>query len=105
MASKVVENKIVQVAVGSVIENAVGRTVALLPSDWDMAAFRYPNPIPEWETKHAIALNVQITGRTFQYRQGRYWIKVRLIWVGDCEPDTESEGWLLADPWKCQRAS
>ena len=71
----------------------------LLPcDDWDKAEFRWPNPIPEWREKHAIAVNVEITGRTFQripWHVGDDWIRVKLTWLKDGgEPDTSSGGWL-----------
>ncbi len=43
-------------------------------------------------------INIVITGRTFQRRphQGTgLYVRIRIIFVGDCEPDTECEGWLL----------
>ena len=95
--SKIIENRVVTIRVGDRIENAVGRIEVLLPSDWDRAEFRFPNPIHEWREAHAIALNIEITGRTFQWRNGRHMVKLRLEWVGDDEPSTYSEGWLLVD--------
>jgi hypothetical protein len=47
-----------------------------------------------------VACDVEITGRTLRHRpyeQGVYYIKVKITWVGDCEPDTTCEGWMLAD--------
>ena len=101
--SKVIENRTVTCDVGSVVEHDTGRTERLLPSEWDKAQFRWPNPVPGWETKHAIACNVEITGRTFQYRGGTYYVRIRMIWVGDGEPDTDCPGWLKVDPWACPR--
>lgn len=95
--SKIIENRVITLSVGDRIE-------ALLSSEWDQAGFRFPNPIHEWREIHAIALNIEITGRTFQWRNGRHMVKLRLEWVGDGEPSTYSEGWLLVDsihayPW------
>jgi hypothetical protein len=104
MVNKVIENRLVEINVGSIIENAAGRTEKLLPSDWDKANFRFPNPIWDWRETHAIACNIQITGRTFQYRQGDYYVKVRIEWVGDGEPNSYSEGWAKVNPWVCQHA-
>lgn len=42
-------------------------------------------------------VDIEITGRTIQrrpYQQG-FWIKINIVWVGDCEPDTRSAGWLF----------
>lgn len=94
---KIIENRIVTIRAGDRIENAAGRIEVLLPSEWNRAAFRFPNPIQEWREIHAIALNLSITGRTFQWRNGRHMVKLRLEWVGDGEPSTYSEGWLLVD--------
>ena len=68
----------------------------LLPcDDWDKAEFRWPNPIPEWQQSHAIAVNVEVTGRTIRYYSGEAWVRVKLTWVGDGEPDTTTGGFML----------
>ena len=59
--------------------------------------FRFPNPVREWETKHAIAVNVTVTGRTTQRKDGADWVRVCFEWVGDCEPSTYSRGWMLVE--------
>lgn len=105
MTTAIIENKILTVEVGTAVENAAGRTEKLLPSDWDRAAFRFPNPIPGWETKHAIACNVTVTGRTFQWRKGAFYVKARMEWVGDGEPSTFSEGWIFCNPFKLPNAN
>jgi hypothetical protein len=103
MCIKVIDNRIVTVEAGSVVElgdSRIGRK--LLPcTDWDKAMFRWPNPIPEWEVSHAIAVDFQITGRTFVRRHGSYYVKLKTIWVGDGEPNTYGDGWLLVgnEPW------
>lgn len=98
--SKIIEGRIVTVGVGSRVALESGRVEELMPCDWDQASFRYPNPIQEWREKHAIACNVQITGRTFQVKHGVISaVKVRIEWVGDDEPNTYTEGWLLTDVW------
>ena len=56
--------------------------------------FRYPNPVREWATSRAIACNVHVTGRTYQYKSGYRVVRVRVEWVGDCEPPTFTSGWL-----------
>lgn len=66
-------------------------------TDWDMAEYRYPNPIPEWREKHATACNVKHTGRTIQRHSGAYWIKGEVEWVGDGEPSTFCCCWILVD--------
>jgi hypothetical protein len=102
---KIIESRIVTVDVGSRIQIGDNRTnvKTILPcNDWDRAMFRWPNPIQGWEEKHAIAMNVEITGRTFVYRSGSYLVKLRITWVGDGEPDTFTDGWLLVNPHDCQ---
>lgn len=92
----------VEVKVGSVIELDGGRVERLLAGDdfvdsgFAGCDFRYPNPVACWSLpKHAIAINVEITGRTSQHRKGARWVRVKIEWVGDCEPSTYSGGWLL----------
>ena len=86
--------------VGSILELDNGITKKLLEgsdyvdSGFAGCDFRYPNTIPEWETKHATAINVEITGRTTRYRRGGRWVRTRIEWVGDCEASTFSGGWL-----------
>ena len=59
--------------------------------DWDMADFRMAAP----GTSIHSAINIVITGRTIQY-DNTYGarVKVRIVWVGDGEPDQVSSGWL-----------
>jgi hypothetical protein len=56
--------------------------------------FRYPNPVREWRESRAIACNVHVTGRTFQFKSGYRVVRVKVEWVGDCEPSTFTSGWL-----------
>lgn len=82
--------------VGDVVELDSGRSEKLLPcADWNAAQFRFPNPIYEWRVSHAIACNVEIVGRALRKRHGDVWVRVKITWVGDEEPDVESRGWLL----------
>ena len=91
----------VEVKVGSVIELDNGIVEQILEGDSYVDSgfagcdFRFPNPITGWETKHSIAINVTITGRTTQYRKSARWVRVRIEFVGDCEPSTFTSGWLL----------
>lgn len=102
--SKVVQSRIVTVEVDSIVEIVGGRCERLLPSDWEQAAFRWPHPMHDWRESRAIAINVEITGRTFQVRSGgNYWVKARVEWVGDGEPSTFSEAWLRVEPWNLPR--
>jgi len=87
--------------VGSLIKlDGSPRYERLLPGDdnvcpgWLGCDFRYPNPLQGWEKQHAIACNVSVSGNTLQRRGGDLWVRVRIEWVGDCEPSTFSGGWL-----------
>ena len=98
-----IENMKIAATVGSALELDSGRVELLLEGDdvtcpgWDGCDFRYPNPVLGWEKKHAIACNVHVTGRKIRRRNGSQWVRVRIEWVGDCEPSTFSGGWLLVD--------
>lgn len=65
----------------------------LTDSDWDAARFR----IPTGQTVGILSLaaNVTITGRNPQRREGEWWVRVQIEFVGDGEPSTRSGGWLL----------
>lgn len=64
---------------------------------WAGCQFRWPNPVLPWQTKHAIACDVTITGSTLQRRHGGLYVRVKVVWVQDGEPNTNSRGWILAD--------
>lgn len=71
----------------------------LLPGD-DFCDSGYPGcefrfPLSGGGPIKSVAVNVKVTGRTIQYRQGSMWIRVQIEWVGDCEPSTYSGGWML----------
>jgi hypothetical protein len=40
-----------------------------------------------------VAVNVEVTGRTMQRREGSYWVRVKITFVGDGEPDVVVRGW------------
>lgn len=74
-----------------------GRTFGenLLPcDDWDKAEFRWPNPIREWRESRAIAINVEVTGRVIQWKDGGGWLRVKVTFVGDGEPDQIVRGYM-----------
>jgi hypothetical protein len=103
MVTKQVEERLVTIDTNTPIEHGgSGRVERLYKcTDWDKAMFRWPNPIHEWRESRAIACNIEITGRTFQRRKGDYWVKIRITWVGDGEPDQYSDGWAMVNPWNC----
>ena len=41
-----------------------------------------------------VAVNIEITGRTRQRRNGDYYVRVKITFVGDGEPDTITHGWV-----------
>lgn len=43
-----------------------------------------------------LGVNVEITGRTRQRRCGGWYVRCRITFVGDCEPDTVVKGWVPA---------
>jgi len=51
----------------------------------------------DFRTKHGTAINVEVTGRTFQYRNGSRMVRVRIEFVGDCEPSTFTGGWMAVN--------
>ncbi len=55
-------------------------------------------PLPE-----VIAVNVKVTGRTPQRFAGDLWLRVKITFVGDGEPDTYTGGWVLAYPTENER--
>ncbi len=102
--SKVVEGRLVIAEVGDVIERESGNCDRLLECEWDGADFRWPNPIQEWKMSHARAVNIHITGRTFQHRSGgTWWVRVSMEFVGDGEPSTFCRAWLKTNPWLLAR--
>jgi hypothetical protein len=70
----------------------------LSASEWDKAQFRLPRPntFPN-DPIQSLAVNVVITGRSFQRREGDYWVRVRIEFVGDGEPPTFCGGWMLRE--------
>lgn len=64
----------------------------LQPSTWGEAEFYLPvnsdGPIRE------LAANVTVTGRTIQADYGCSAVRVRIEFVGDCEPSTYCYGWM-----------
>ena len=42
----------------------------------------------------SVAIEIEITGRVEQYRDGCGYIKVRITFVGDGEPNTYAKGWV-----------
>lgn len=66
----------------------------LQPSDWEPAKFYLPT---NQTVIKAIAVNVTVTGRTLQRRQGDYYVRCQIEFVGDGEPSTFSGGWMKVE--------
>jgi hypothetical protein len=66
----------------------------LMPSDWEPAQFRLPTG---QAVVTSVAVNVTVTGRTMQRRQGSLYVRCQVEFVGDGEPSTFSGGWLLVE--------
>ena len=43
-----------------------------------------------------VAVNVEITGRTIIRRQGDWYVRLRITFVGDGQPNTHTGGWVRA---------
>ena len=54
----------------------------------------YRLPVNSLGPIESLAAEVQITGRTVQYRGGNCWVRVRITFVGDGEPNTVTHGWM-----------
>lgn len=81
-------------AVGSYVQLDSGRGEWLLGCDWDGAQFRFPNPVTPWRESRALAVNVEVTGRVLQWRDGGAWMRVKVTFVGDGEPDQVVRGYM-----------
>ena len=68
----------------------------VIASDWDKADFCLTKSASyAGDPIESLAVNVTITGSTWQRRQGDYWIRVKIEFVGDGEPSVFSGGWML----------
>jgi hypothetical protein len=90
MQAKIIENRVVVAKAGDWIKHPCGRMGKLMASDWDMADFRWPLQA-DGESR---AVNIEITGRTFQRnrRANTSTVKVRIEYVGDGEPSVYVDG-------------
>jgi hypothetical protein len=87
---------IYEIGVGTLIQPAEWGLVGsrLEASDWDQAEFRLPSlSYPDV----SFAVNIRITGRTFQRRpySDLNWVKVEIEAVGDGEPSEFFPGWAV----------
>ncbi len=71
--------------------NGLGST--LQAGTWDERPDALWLPSGLWEG-HGSHVEVKVTGRTQQLRNGEWVIRCRITWPGDCEADKHSGGWL-----------
>lgn len=82
----------IEITVGTPVELDNGRCEQLAAcDDWDAADFRFADPIFR---DRGIACKVEATGRTYQRRGGAFWVRGKVTWVGDGEPDTTCGCWI-----------
>ena len=79
-----------------VIPDQWGYAEAMIDCDWNAADFRI------WSGKKyhpALAANVEVTGRTIRWTSGlvRPFVRVRIIFVGDGEPNVVTGGNMYLD--------
>ena len=48
----------------------------------------------EFRSDRGTAINIKVTGRTFQRLHGCDVVRVQIEFVGDCEPSTFESGWM-----------
>lgn len=85
---------------GDVVEKDGRISERLHPGD-NFADSGYPGcqfRLPVWGGGpiKSVAVNIKVTGRSWQWRDGKPWIRVRIEFVGDCAESTFASGWLLS---------
>ncbi len=56
----------------------------------------YRYPILPGRPIKSVAIDVSVTGRTAQYLGGASWLRAKITFVGDGEPNTYAKGWVRA---------
>jgi hypothetical protein len=72
----------------------IHEAVKLQESDWEKASFY----VRTCGTGTWLAVNIEITGRTYQWPMGSgspKCVRIRIEFVGDCEASTFASGWLI----------
>lgn len=88
---------------GKPIEIKVGSCV--WPENWSCAErlikgdsfSEFRIPLNNGGPIRSLAIRVEVTGRTAQRRFSSYYVRVKITFPGDCEPDTVTYGWLLLE--------
>ena len=98
IAQKPVEiyGKPVEVKVDSYIEPDGWKLGQRLTEGDDFSSFRIPTGYDFGIT--SLAVEVRVTGRTWQRRAGEYWVRVEIIFLKDGDgPDIVHHGWMIKD--------
>lgn len=85
---------------GEAVEPKVGSLIKI--DDWPFAcplregdSFS-PFRVPTGQTViKSLAVKIEFTGRTIQWKSNGPRVRIKIIFVGDCEPDEQCGGWLL----------
>ena len=62
----------------------------LVESDWNKADFRLTTSHEGLE----LAVKVEVSGRKVHFTSTGSRVRVKVTFLGDCEPDTETHGWM-----------
>ena len=96
MVTRINETDVVP-AVGSYIKPDGWPMGSVLAQGDSFSPFRLP--INSGGPIKSLAVRIEVTGRTIQRHAGSYHVRVRIIFVGDCEPDTVTFGTMIVYPW------
>ena len=90
----IIQDRDIEIRVGSVIQIDGWKLSCRVGEGDDFSPFRIPtsNSVSVIES---LAARFEITGRTIQYDASGPKVRIKIIFVGDCEPDTTTRGWLF----------
>jgi hypothetical protein len=101
MSSKTIDNARYTVQPGTVIKLDNGCEREIGRADWLEGVEGWDHIKHAWPTVIGpVAIIVDITGRTIQYKPGRMLLRVRVEFVGDGEPSTFASGWAYVSTMK-----
>ena len=88
---------------GNEVKPAIGTYIQ--PENWtfgerlvkgdSFSTFRIP--VSSGGPIKSLAIEIEVTGRTAQRRNGAYYVRVKVTFPGDGEPDTVTHGWMLLE--------
>ena len=87
-----IEGLDIEIKVGSVIQADGWKLSCRVEEGDDFSPFRIPTGDMVIES---LAVRFEITGRTIQRDYAGPKVRIKIIFVGDCEPDTTTRGWLF----------